>query len=160
MQHRLAVRVEASPPTSMPSRNGKRSEQKSRKHMICMQVTNVQLFNHRHENVNDVNETRSSQSVSQSVMHALPSIKVLEVGRYQQPTNQPTQTPNPQFLFFVLFSHPSQTLPRADFTHNSNHPRRHPPAVSFRRCAYQSIKTNSHHAIRKEEREPTCHVCR
>lgn len=69
--------------------------------MICMQVTNVQLFNHRHENVNDVNETRSSQSVSQSVMHALPSIKVLEVGRYQQPTNQPTQTPNS--CFFVLF---------------------------------------------------------
>lgn len=32
-------------------------------------------------------------------MHALPSIKVLEVGRYQQPTNQPTQTPNSCFLF-------------------------------------------------------------
>lgn len=62
--------------------------------MICMQVTNVQLFNYRHENVNDVNETRS-QSVSQSV------IKVLEVGRCQQPTNQPTQTPNS--CFFVLF---------------------------------------------------------
>lgn len=34
-------------------------------------------------------------------MYALPSTKVLEVGRCQQPTNQPTQTSNS--CFFVLF---------------------------------------------------------
>lgn len=124
--------------------------------MICMQVTNVQLFNHRHENVNDVNETRS-QSVIQSVMYALPSIKVLEVGRCQQPTNQPTQTPNS--CFFVLFPillklfHGQTLLIIAIIPVDTLQ-----PLASV--VVHTNQKTNSHHAIRKEEREPTCQVCR
>lgn len=74
-------------------------------------------------------------------------------------TNQPTN-PSPQFLFFfVLFPillklfHGQTLLIIAIIPVDTLQ-----PLASV--VVHTNQKTNSHHAIRKEEREPTCQVCR